>query len=219
MYTQPPLVESPAASSKTFRQSSHKARSKLLLAQSTAVQTNTMANDDQGRYADTTNAETPTIQSSVSTLFSLRDDVLYPLQTSPSDLAQSPYMDMVETNFTPSTPSGFGTQDHELQLRSCSPVKILASPGAGSDLNCIGSVPLKSHGLNSGLVSRSLSGSPPKVDSVTELVKAQKRTASGEIKPATSPSHLSPRKPTTRSHSRTMSIDSNGNRIAEVSTS
>src|SRR5438034_10031812 len=85
--TQPPLIESPAASSKTFCQSLHQSRSKLALAQSTAVQTNTMAKDDQGRYANATNVETPTIQSSVSTLFSLRDDVLYPFQTSPSDLA------------------------------------------------------------------------------------------------------------------------------------
>ena len=177
-----------------------------------------MAKHDHDLNGNATSVEMPPIQS-VSTLFSLRDDALYPLQTSSSDLTQSPYMDMIETNFTPSTPSGFGTQDPEVQRQSRSPVKMLASLGAGSHVHYTGSVPLGSHGLSSGFVSRSISGSPPKMGSATELAKAQKRTASGEIKPATSPSPLSSRKPTTRSHSRTMSIDSNGSRIAEVSTS
>lgn len=219
MYTRPQLVLSTAASFKPHHEPLHPVESKSNLPQSTVLQTVTMAKDDQDSNANTTNVEAHPIQTSLSTLFSLRDGVLYPLQTS-SELTQSPFMDMVETNFTPSTLSGLCAQDHELQRQSCSPVKILASPVAGSDVQCMGPLPPGSHGVNSGFVSRSISGSPSKMGLVTELVKAHKRTASGEIKPVASPaSPPTPIKPMIRGHSRTMSADSNGSRIAEVITS
>ncbi|KLJ11263.1 hypothetical protein EMPG_13436 [Blastomyces silverae] len=154
-----------------------------------------------------------------SPISAMSNDVLPRLRTSASNITQSSLADAIDTNLTPSTPSpGLSNHDYAPLSFSRSPAKASTKPHAHAHSRSVDIGSLRSTGLLTSKVVKSPIDGRPGVNTAIEVSQGQKRTASGEVKSGVSPGSLrSPEAATTTRRSRTMSTDSTGSRIAELS--
>ncbi|OJD19841.1 hypothetical protein AJ78_00200 [Emergomyces pasteurianus Ep9510] len=147
------------------------------------------------------------------------NDILPRLHTSSSTLTQSSFADAIDTNLTPSTPlSGLSNHDYAPLPFSRLPAKAPIISHAHAHSRSVDFGSLRSTGLLESTDVKSLIESQSRVNIATEASHGQKRTASGEMKSSISPTILrSPEKATVTRRSRTMSTDSTGSRITELS--
>ena len=152
----------------------------------------------------------------MATLGAIQADSVLPFQTSPSGLSQSTFADMIDVDTTPPTSSS-GLSSQELAPHTSEPhalTKPLGGVPADAYPQNTAALPSTSAGLNNGVATRPASRSPSKSSVENVVVQGQKRTASGEVKP---PIHaVGSGNEGYKTHSRTRSTASNGNRIAEV---
>ncbi|PGH06518.1 hypothetical protein GX51_02342 [Blastomyces parvus] len=176
----------------------------------------TMTNPDHP-----TNFNTMDSNKLSSPISAMGNDILPRLHTSSSTITQSSVADAIDANLTPSTPlSGLSNHDYAPLPFSRSPAKASTSSHAHAHAHSrsvdIGS--LRSIGLLKSTVVKSPIDSRPMINTATDVSQGQKRTASGEVKSAVSPAAFrSPEAVITTRRSRTMSTDSTGSRIAELS--
>ncbi|KKZ68298.1 hypothetical protein EMCG_06021 [[Emmonsia] crescens] len=154
-----------------------------------------------------------------SPLSAMSNDTLPRLHTSSSTLTQSSFADAIDTNLTPSTPlSGLSNHDYAPLPFSGSPAKAPIASHAHAHSRSVDLGYLRSTGLLKTTLVKTPIDSQSRANTVVKVSQGQKRTASGEVKSTVSPAHLlSPETVTATRHSRTMSTDSTGSRIAELS--
>lgn len=236
MYTQPPLAQPPAASSTSIlrdsvrgdepnpRPTATETHRDMAMADSSAsmVSGSRRADvdvpGDRGVGAPASSVSQPTVISASS---GASTDAL---QTSSSDLSHLTSTDMADADLTPLTStSTLSTAFSSQESSTVSEPHVPAEPAmrtTGTDAQIAVSVPLASDVRSNGSLSTSV---PDSLSNATtprvELVQGQKRTAAGEVKPSSY--GAAPQSPgsngfAARGRSRTMSIGSNGSRIAEV---
>ncbi|KAK2791006.1 hypothetical protein FQN53_007193 [Emmonsiellopsis sp. PD_33] len=210
MFPQPPLAQSPAPPSRPIRGSLPNDRLKNTQSSFRGI---AMAHPE---YTGNFNAMNSKPTSPLSTISN--NDILPRLHTS-TTINRSPFTDPIDANLTPSTPlSGFSPHDYTPFPFSRSPAKTSLTSDIHAHPKTAEIGPTTSLDSARVMVSKTPNGSPSKAKTATELTQGQKRTASGEMKSTVSSAHFqSPRPVMANHHSRTLSTDSTGSRIAELS--
>ncbi|ODH20176.1 hypothetical protein ACO22_05953 [Paracoccidioides brasiliensis] len=152
----------------------------------------------------------------ISPLSVVSNGALPLLQTPSSTLTQSSLTGAMGPNITSSTPlSGLSNHDYPPFPLSHSLAK---SPYAHAHSRSVDLGSLPSTNLSKTTVANALNESSSRVNMPTEIPQGQKRTANGEMKSTVFPAPFQSLKPVTATRrSRTMSIDSTGSRITELS--
>ncbi|OJD22622.1 hypothetical protein ACJ73_06029 [Blastomyces percursus] len=154
-----------------------------------------------------------------SPISAMSNDILPRLHTSSSTITQSSLASASDTNLTPSTPlTGLSNHDYATLSFSRSSPEGPTSSQAHAHSRSLDIGSLRSASLLKSTAVKSPIYRRPGVNTAIEVSQGQKRTASGEVKSAASTASLpSPEAVTTTRRSRTMSTDSTGSRIAELS--
>jgi hypothetical protein len=220
VHLRPPLAPPPAEPSKPLHEPLRDPRPDSRTSPNLSIRVDTPRNiftDNNERNSMTGQVPASCCISASGSSLAAREEGALPLEISSSELSQSTFTDLIDADNRPPTSSSFSSQGRTSRSESHSPVKKVA-PVAETNSQNSGSMQFTSQ-LNNGVASWSSSRSPTKVGSGQEPARGHKRTATGELKPASSvfgaqcPSLVG-----IRGHSRTMSADSNESRIAEVST-
>ncbi|PGH16859.1 hypothetical protein AJ79_01503 [Helicocarpus griseus UAMH5409] len=214
MYSQQPLLPSLASSSRSLRESLPSNGPNNSQFNISSPSDKTMTNPHH-----TTNFNSMNYSKQPSPLSAMSNDILPRLHTSSSTLSQSSLTDPIDANLTPSTPlSGLSTRDYAPFAFSRSPGQVPANTKVHAHPRNGDFALQRSTDLTKAMVAKTPNGSPSRVNITSEFSQGQKRTASGEMKSAVSPAHFqSPKAVTATRRSRTMSTDSTGSRIAELS--